>query len=383
MHVSRTQMAQNKRKKRRLATILIVIACFLLGGVGSAFIFMQAHSKVTANEINMNDESTASVKANIIIDPNASLKTKVDLILKKHQFNGTAYVVQNNKPIINQGYGIANKMTGEKNTSQSVFLIGSMQKAVVATAIMQLQEKGMLSVEDPIAKYFPIFPNGQNIKIKNFLGHTSGLPGRKKGNEIITSAQILAEIEATGIKRQPGTWDYQDDNYAVMGRLVEVLSGQTLATYLAENIFKPAGMQKTGVGDSFFTNPHMSVSYKLTDDTLIKTSFLQDTSQLFGAGNMYMPPKDIYLFNKALMDGRLIKQASLTRMLQAGAGNYGFGFYDRPNFYISRGVGYNYETINSFSKDRKDAVIVFSNIRYERDDGALVKEIYNAMQSEK
>ncbi|MBA3924760.1 serine hydrolase domain-containing protein [Listeria rustica] len=380
MHVSRTERAQKKRKTRRLGIIFTVIACFLFGGLGSAYLFMQAHSKVTADEMSMNEESTANVKANIVIDPHASLKTKIDLILKKHQFNGAAYVVKDNKTIINQGYGVANKTTGEANTSQSLFFIGSMEKAVVATAIMQLQEKGLLNVEDPIAKYFPEFPNGQTIKIKNFLGHTSGLEGRKKGNNKVTSQQILEQIEAAGIKRQPGTWDYQDDNYAVMGRLVEKLSHQSLEAYLKQHVLAPAGMKATSFGDSFFTHPNESVSYKSTNGALTKTSFVQDTSQLFGAGNMYMPPRDIYLFNKALTDGKLVNQASLARMLKAGAGNYGYGFYTRPNFYISRGVLYNYETINSFSKDYRDAVIVFSNIRMEKDNGALVKEIYSAMQ---
>ncbi|EUJ23778.1 penicillin-binding protein [Listeria grandensis FSL F6-0971] len=380
MHVSRAEKARVKRKKRRLGVLLAVMACFLFGGVGSAYLFVQAHSKVTANEMSMNDESTATVKANIVIDPNASLKTKVDLVLKKHQFNGAAYVVKDNKVIINQGYGLANKTTGEANTSQSLFFIGSMEKAVVATAIMQLQEKGMLSVEDPIAKYFPTFPNGESIKIKNFLGHTSGVEGRKKGNQKITSQQVLEEVEAAGIKRSPGTWDYQDDNYAVMGRLVEVLTHKSLASYLAQYVFAPAGMKSTAIGDSFFTHPNESVSYKVKDGMLMKTSFVQDTSQLFGAGNMYMPPKDIYLFDKALTSGKLVNQASMRSMLHAGAGNYGYGFYTRPNFYISRGVLYNYETINSFSKDRRDAVIVFSNIRMEKDSGALVKEIYSVMQ---
>ncbi|MBC1474221.1 beta-lactamase family protein [Listeria grandensis] len=380
MHVSRAEKARVKRKKRRLGVLLAVMACFLFGGVGSAYLFVQAHSKVTANEMSMNDESTATVKANIVIDPNASLKTKVDLVLKKHQFNGAAYVVKDNKVIINQGYGLANKTTGEANTSQSLFFIGSMEKAVVATAIMQLQEKGMLSVEEPIAKYFPTFPNGERIKIKNFLGHTSGVEGRKKGNQKITSQQVLEEVEAAGIKRSPGTWDYQDDNYAVMGRLVEVLTHKSLASYLAQYVFAPAGMKSTAIGDSFFTHPNESVSYKLKDGMLMKTSFVQDTSQLFGAGNMYMPPKDIYLFDKALTSGKLVNQASMRSMLHAGAGNYGYGFYTRPNFYISRGVLYNYETINSFSKDRRDAVIVFSNIRMEKDSGALVKEIYSVMQ---
>ncbi|WP_277620074.1 serine hydrolase domain-containing protein [Listeria riparia] len=196
----------------------------------------------------------------------------------------------------------------------------------------------------------------------------------------MTSEQILRDIEAGGIYRQPGKWDYRDDNYAVMGRLIEVLTNQSLTNYLKQHIFIPAKMTHTGIGDGFFTNPNEAVSYKLSNGSLIKNPYLLDNSQLFGAGNMYMPSKDIYLFDKALTSGKLINQASLTRMLQSGAGDYGFGFYDRNTFYISRGVIYNYETINSFSRNRKDAVILFSNIRSEKGNTALTKEIYGLLQ---
>ncbi|MBC2305014.1 serine hydrolase domain-containing protein [Listeria booriae] len=380
MHMSRAEKARKKRHKRRLGTIATVITCLLVVGVGGSYAFVQMHPKVTANEITMNDESTTSRKANIVVDPHASTKAKIEATLKANQFNGTAYIVKDNQVILNQGLGIANKTLGKMIDDKSLYIIGSMQKAVVATAIMQLQEKGLLNVEDPINKYFPDFPNGKNIKIKNFLGHTSGINGRKKGNQPITSEQILRDIEAGGIYRQPGKWDYRDDNYAVMGRLIEVLTNQTLTNYLKQHIFTPARMTQTGIGDGFFTNPKEAVSYKLSNGTLIKNPYLQDNSQLFGAGNMYMPPKDIYLFDKALTSGKLISQASLTRMLQPGAGDYGFGFYDRNTFYISRGVIYNYETINSFSKDHKDAVILFSNIRSEKGNATLTKEIYGLLQ---
>ncbi|MBC2177039.1 beta-lactamase family protein [Listeria booriae] len=380
MHMSRAEKARKKRHKRRLGTIATVITCLLVVGVGGSYAFVQMHPKVTANEITMNDESTTSRKANIVVDPHASTKAKIEATLKVNQFNGTAYIVKDNQVILNQGFGIANKTLGKMTNDKSLYIIGSMQKAVVATAIMQLQEKGLLNVEDPINKYFPDFPNGKNIKIKNFLGHTSGINGRKKGNQPITSEQILRDIEAGGIYRQPGKWDYRDDNYAVMGRLIEVLTNQTLTNYLKQHIFTPARMTQTGIGDGFFTNPNEAVSYKLSNGTLIKNPYLQDNSQLFGAGNMYMPPKDIYLFDKALTSGKLISQASLTRMLQPGAGDYGFGFYDRNTFYISRGVIYNYETINSFSRDHKDAIILFSNIRSEKGNATLTKEIYGLLQ---
>ena len=71
---------------------------------------------------------------------------------------------------------MANKEKQVPNNSETTFYIGSISKAFVATAIMQLKDQNKLNVEDTIAKYIPDFPQGNGIQLKHLLTHTSGIP---------------------------------------------------------------------------------------------------------------------------------------------------------------------------------------------------------------
>lgn len=87
------------------------------------------------------------------INENAQL----DQYLQNIGFSGTAVIVKNGKVLVNKGYGMANKEKQVPNNSETTFYIGSISKAFVATAIMQLKDQHKLNVEDTIAKYIPDF----------------------------------------------------------------------------------------------------------------------------------------------------------------------------------------------------------------------------------
>ncbi|EMG28404.1 hypothetical protein [Listeria fleischmannii] len=89
----------------------------------------------------------------------------------------------------------------------------------------------------------------------------------------------------------------------------------------------------------------------------------EDMSQLFGAGDMYMTVEDVYKFDEALLSGQLISKKGVGRLLQKGAGKYGFGMYDFGDYHISRGVLYGYESANVFTKDHTKKVILLTNAR--------------------
>lgn len=163
--------------------------------------------------------------------------TAIDTYLEGIGFSGTALVYREGKIVLNKGYKVANRETDVANTPDTVYYIGSSQKAVIATAILQLAEKGKLDVDDPVSTYLPDFPNGQTITLRNLLNHTSGIVGHTEDNVKITPADLIKDIEAQGIKRQPGKWDYNDSNYSVLGYIVEQLSGEKLDTYIQKKYF--------------------------------------------------------------------------------------------------------------------------------------------------
>lgn len=94
----------------------------------------------------------------------------------KNHFNGSILLADRNGVILSKGYGYSNYKDKMKNGPASRYQIASLTKQFTAIAVMQLQEKGLLSTTDPIRFYLPDYPNGDRITIKHLLSHTSGIP---------------------------------------------------------------------------------------------------------------------------------------------------------------------------------------------------------------
>jgi CubicO group peptidase (beta-lactamase class C family) len=108
------------------------------------------------------------------------IENKVDLYIgayvKMNQFSGSVLIAQNGQVIVSKGYGMANYEYEIPNDSQTKFRIGSLTKQFTAMAIMMLEEKKLLNVDDNLTKYIPDYPNGDKIKIMHLLTQTSGIP---------------------------------------------------------------------------------------------------------------------------------------------------------------------------------------------------------------
>jgi CubicO group peptidase (beta-lactamase class C family) len=158
----------------------------------------------------------------------------------------------------------------------AIFRIYSMTKPVVSVAVMMLMEQGKLLLSDPVAKHLPEFANqkvaverdgGVTLEdvdrpatVQDLLRHTAGLTYEFLGSAAVqrqyaelqmgsrerSNAEFSRTLAALPVMHQPGrVWDYSRAT-DVLGRLVEVLSGQSLGDHLRENIFLPLGMFETG-----------------------------------------------------------------------------------------------------------------------------------------
>lgn len=370
MTQSRLKKTQGKKQKQRFYWSLVLI--LLIGiGIGSfVSLFITSHeaknaetAKTKAASKDAKKNNKTPLKPDNPVKANEVPEKAIDEYLKSSGFVGSVYIEDKGKFVLEKGYGYSDLANGHKNTTSSVYYIGSMQKAMVATAFLQLVEQGLVRLDDPIAKYIPSFPNGQKIKIVNFLGHTTGMKPRHEGNNPITPYRIIREIEKAGIKTQPGKWQYADDNYSVIAYLIQTISGVDFEDYMEQHIFIPAGMSGAGFYMTYNTNFMHTESYLRDKGKMINAPVRQDLSQLFGAGDIYMAVQDVKKFDDALLGGKLIGKESLARMLKKGPGKYGFGFYDLGDHYIARGVLAGYEAGNAFTKDRKKIVILLSNAR--------------------
>ncbi|AYK67678.1 class A beta-lactamase-related serine hydrolase [Bacillus subtilis subsp. subtilis] len=307
---------------------------------------------------------------------------KISNYLKEIGFSGTAMIVRNGEIVTNKGFGYADRKHYIQNNPLTSFYVGSSQKALIATAILQLEEKGKLQTSDPVSAYLSHFPNGQTITLKNLLTHTSGINGHIEGNGAITPDDLIKDIEQQGIKRQPGVWDYKDSNYSVLAYIIAEVSGEPYEQYIKNHIFKPAGMTHAGFYKTYEKEPYPAVGYKMEGSKTV-TPYIPDLSQLYGAGDIYMSAIDMYKFDQALIDGKLYSQKSYEKMFTPGSSStYGMGFYVAPGSYSNHGVMPGFNILNSFSKSGQTIVILFSNIQNNAKLGQVNNKIYQLLNQE-
>ncbi|MCY7848039.1 beta-lactamase family protein [Bacillus haynesii] len=364
----RTRIKKRKKQKtkRRLIIFSFLLVCGLIYLALPSGIRDHQENQLQATEKKAQPEakkktSQNETKKSPIITKNDN--AQLDQYLKSIGFSGTALIVEDGKVVTSKGYLYANREEMVPNTPDTVFYVGSSQKAIIATAILQLEEKGLLSVNDPVSKYLPDFPNGSKITLYHFLTHTSGIRGHKEGHGYISPEDLIKDIEKRGVKYPTGKWDYRDSNYSVLAYIVSMVSGEPVDQYIKKHIFKPAGMEHAGFYKTFTKESNPSTGYKLNLQKKLYTPDMPDLSQLYGAGDIYMTAYDMYLFDKALYERKIISNDSFTKMFTPNKATYGMGFYVSPGSYSSHGVMPGYNILNSFSLTGSRYVILFSNIQ--------------------
>jgi CubicO group peptidase (beta-lactamase class C family) len=258
-------------------------------------------------------------------------------------WGGTILVAQKGEVLISQGYGLADRENDVPNTSQTKFAIGSMTKAFTAMAIMMLQERGQLTVQDPICKYISDCPTAwKPITIHQLLTHTSGihdygdavLPVQKNITpcQEFTLEEAMAIAEALPQDFAPGTqYSYSNTGYYLLGAVIEKVSGESYETFIQQNIFQPLGMSETGY-DRFITIVKNRASgYSIDQNGDIVNALRGDVSQEYAAGGLYSTVGDLYKWDQALYTDRLVSKETLATIFTSmvtipDIGGYGYGW---------------------------------------------------------
>lgn len=178
--------------------------------------------------------------------------------------------------VFDKGYGIADIETKKAIDGNTFFNIASVSKQFTAVAILQLAEKGLLSLEDPVSKYFPEYQADfwKDVKIKHLLAHSSGVPDARGGipRELkIKGDETLAMSYLPGLDHlnfEPGSaYEYINPTFVLCGAIVEKISKMPFTQYVTENIFRPAGMLQTLYFDPQHEDriPNMAHGYEYAD----------------------------------------------------------------------------------------------------------------------
>lgn len=256
-------------------------------------------------------------------------------LVEKDIFSGTVLIAENNKIVLNKGYGSSNREEENKNTPLTRYRIGSLTKQFTAFAIVMLQQRGKLNVSDQIYKYLPNCPPAwELITIKHLLTHTSGItnftesPDVTKGmSSPLTVPQIVDRFKNKKLEFNPGyMFSYSNSNYILLGQIIENVSGMTYQAFLQENIFDPLGMQNTGYDNHSEIIKHRARGYSKSNQDIINAPHI-DMTIPFAAGGLYSTVEDLYLWEQSLYTEKLISKTLMNEIFTPEKGGYGYGWY--------------------------------------------------------
>ncbi|HJQ26933.1 MAG TPA: serine hydrolase domain-containing protein [Blastocatellia bacterium] len=280
---------------------------------------------------------------------NEQIAQEMNALMKKlaeaDVFSGAVLLAKDGVPVFKGAYGMANKDFNVPNRIDTKFNLGSMNKMFTAVAIAQLVERGKLSFDDPLAKFLPDFPDpaaAQKIKIKNLLTHTAGLGGYFSKAWAESSRDLYHTVDDM-IKRakadekllfEPGTrWQYSNTGMLVLGKVIEIVSGQSYYDYVRENITRPAGMLNTDCYELDHVNQNLAVGYdkQFTDKGIVWINNLFAHVLRGGPqGGGYSTVEDLLKFDTALRSNKLVGAEYVRLLLSAKpelhSPDYGYGF---------------------------------------------------------
>jgi CubicO group peptidase (beta-lactamase class C family) len=236
-----------------------------------------------------------------------------------------------------KGYGLADQAAHTPAGADTVYRIGSLTKQFTAAAIVQLSEAHQLALTDDISKYVPgVFTAGNHVTIEQLLHHTSGIPNytdqpsfQKIMNTHLAPADIVALVKDVKWDFPPGTkFNYSNTGYVVLGMIIEKVSGESYASYLAGHVFSAAGLRSTSYCDESKPDPHRALGY--AEDEKTKGLALAppvDLSTPFSAGAICSTVTDLLRWDAALAGGRVVSPAGYKAMTTShGLPDHPYGF---------------------------------------------------------
>ena len=240
-----------------------------------------------------------------------------------------------------RAFGRRNPAAGAPMRADAIFRIYSMTKPLVSVGAMMLVEQGRLLLDDPIAAWLPEFaatrvatadggtePVRRPITVQDLLRHTSGLTYEFRGTGPVhrayaeakvarlrqTNADQVATLASLPLLHQPGTrWEYSRST-DVLGRLIEVVSGQSLGAFLAERVTGPLGMSDTAFHVPAAKHARLAEGFARDPETGAEVTLLavREPPQFeSGGGGMVGTAADYALFLQMLLNGGRLREARL------------------------------------------------------------------------
>jgi CubicO group peptidase (beta-lactamase class C family) len=305
---------------------------------------------------------------------------KIDSLISAYvsinKFNGSALIIQNGKKVYDKSYGYQNASSKRPNTNKSIFPIGSLTKSFTALVVLKLAEENKLSVNDPISRYLPSYPNGNEIQLRHLLTNTGGIYEKFRNPEFyghVTSDNTYSNEEKIAFFKnepldfKPGTqFSYSNSGFDLLGIIIEKVTGSSYAEALRKYIFNPLKMKSSGFDFPGLRGKNKTSTYSFVSARKQVEIKPWNASLTFSSGGLYSSTEDLLKFYKGLMGYKIVSKKTFDQATTAFLNGYGYGWFIEAihgNRVINHGG--NVEGATSYllmMPEQKTCIILLNNI---------------------
>ena len=334
----------------------------------------------------------------VVVENLPKLKAALDA---QPRFMGAVLVARGDNVLFRQTYGPANVEKRQPSTIETRYRLASISKQFTAAAILKLQDDGKLTIGDPVCKWIQPCPAAwAPLRIHHLLSHTSGIPdlmarpfwGMRRVAPA-TLAELTADSARFPLRFQPGSKvQYDNAGFNLAAAIVEKASGMPFETYMQTAIFKPLGLDRTGLGDA----DDVAMGYANYPSGLAAQD-IPNVSIVEGAGAVYSTLDDLLAWERALHRGHVLSAFSYGQMVADHAPantpkergrdrrTWGYGLFTKrlgeqvvPAFedmqVYHTGSWSGFRNLITYQPDADITVIVLSNNYHQRDQVFLIAQ---------
>ena len=278
-----------------------------------------------------------------------------------------------------RAFGVADKTTRAPMSTDMYSRIGSVTKTFTVTALLQLVDEAKLKLDDPISKYIPGVPAGDQITLRDLAQMQSGLltfddvaefanSYLTDPHQSFTPAQLLGYALDKPLQFPPGSqYQYSNTNTVLLGLVVEKQSGQSLPDYIRDHILAPLKMTHTSFPTTAaFPDPHPQGYTAPQGMELSATDW--NPSWAWGAGNMISTIEDMRIWARALATGALLTPETQRQRLDTTvpmnpqrSAFYGLGIFSAGGWIGHSGSMFGYQTVALYLPQTQTTLVFFIN----------------------
>ncbi len=229
-------------------------------------------------------------------------------------------------------------VSGRRATSRHArYRIGSLTQQLLAVAVMRAMEQGRLDLDDQVGHLWTEYDGpAREVTVRQLLSHTAGVPNvmdmpewTDHKHEVMTTEELVDFFEGQPLRFEPGTrFEPSNSNYILLGAMLEYLYAESLGAILEREVFGPAGMMETSLGEPTLigVRSDLAEGKEFDEDEVLSHATPVDLSALAGAGGVVSSAQDMWRFHRALLDETLLGEEAKAEMFRPVMRSYALGW---------------------------------------------------------